>query len=214
MKPKNKLLLVLLLIVLLLIGLALLLNRLGTRSGATDAQVSETLPGDSVFPDPWISIDRSATLPVSAQTAWPWVAQLGYQRGGWYAPLWLENTLHLYSASSTLPQFQDLSVGEVVPDFGGGKLKVLAVVPDEYVVYGSLPHTGTASTTTYNFTWALVLENDMASSTSFHLRLRIPRPAKPTWIPPSLPGLIDYATDAVMFAGLKEQLQKHLQDLE
>jgi hypothetical protein len=197
-----------LIVVVVLMALLVLLNRLGTRSGATDAQVSEVLPGDSVFPDPWISIDRAATLPVPAAEAWPWVAQLGYQRGGWYAPLWLENTLRLYSASSTLLQFQDLSVGEVIPDFGGGKLKVLSVVPGQYVVYGSLPPSGTTDTTTYNFTWALVLENDTPSSSSFHLRLRIPRQAKSTLIPASLPGLIDYATDAVMFDGLKEQLRK------
>jgi hypothetical protein len=208
MTRRTKLMLVALAVILILVGLMIVLNRIGTRSGVTDAQVSETLPGDSIFPDPWISIDRAATLPVSAQTAWPWVAQLGDQRAGWYAPMWLENTLHLYSASSTLPQFQNLTMDEVIPDFGGGKLKVLAVVPNQYVVYASIPSSGTASTTTYNFTWALVLENNTPSFTSFHLRLRIRRPAKATWIPPSLLGVIDYATDVVMFDGLKEQLRK------
>jgi hypothetical protein len=208
MKSKKKLLFIMIFVVIALIALVLLLNRIGTRSGVTDAQVSETLPGDLIFPDPWISIDRAATLPVSAQAAWPWVAQLGDQRAGWYAPLWLENTLHLYSASSTLPQFQNLRVNEVIPDFGGGKLKVLEVVPDQYVVYASIPSSGTASTTTYNFTWALVLENNTPSSTSFHLRLRMARPTKTVWVPPSLLGVIDYATDIVMFDGLKEQLRK------
>jgi hypothetical protein len=207
MSRSHKTLAILVIVILALIALVLLLNHLGTRSGVTNMQVTEVLPGDEVYPTPWISIDRAATLPVSAETAWPWVAQLGYQRGGWYAPLWLENTLHLYSASSTLPQFQNLSVGEIIPDFGGGALKVLAVQPGRYVEYASVSPTATASTTDYHFTWTLVLENDTPTSTSFHLRLRLPQPTKKTWIPPSLPGLIDYATDIVMFAGLKEQLR-------
>jgi hypothetical protein len=221
-KPKrtSKGFYVFLIIVLLIIGLLLLLNRIGTRSGVTDAQVQEALPGDSIFPQPWISIDRAATLPVSAQDALPWVVQLGKDRAGWYAPMWLEDALKDHSATTTLPQFQNLTVGEVVPDWGGGSLQVLQVVPDQYVVYGSIGHdagmgsgtsngTSTASTTPhYNFTWALVLEHDTPNSTSFHLRLRIPKPTSglAQYIPPSLPGLIDYATDEVMFAGLKEKL--------
>jgi hypothetical protein len=80
-------------------------------------------------------------------------------------------------------------------------------------VYGSLSHlsAATASTTTphYNFTWALVLEDNTPYSTTFHLRLRIPRPTSGAaqYIPPSLPGLIDYATDEVMFMGLKQKVQ-------
>ncbi len=204
----KKALAITLLVLAALAALLLFLNRLGTRSGVSDAQVSETLPGDEVFPTPWVSIDRAAVLPVPAQTAWPWVAQLGYQRGGWYAPLWLENTLHLYSASSTHQEFENLQVGEIVPDFGGGRLKVLSVEPGSYVVYGSIASTSSATTTDYGFTWALVLENNTPSSTTFHLRLRIPA-RKPTLIPGSLPGLIDYATDVVMFDGLKEVLRNH-----
>jgi hypothetical protein len=191
------------------------LNWIGTRSGVTNAQVSEALPGDNVISDPWIAIDRAGTMPASASTTWPWVAQLGANRGGWYAPLWLENALHEYAASSTEPQFQNLSVGEIIPDFGGGKLQVILVSPGNYVVYGSVPHGATSTpysvsppTGPYNFTWALVLENDTPTSTSFHLRLRITKPTtNARYIPGSLPGLIDYATDIVMFWGLQERLK-------
>jgi hypothetical protein len=196
-------------ILVVLVILVILLNTFSIRVGVTNEQATETLPGDSIFPTTWVTLERATTLPVSAQTAWPWVAQLGYQRGGWYAPLWLENALHEYSASSTLPEFQNLQVGQIVPDFGGGKLKVLAVEPDHYVVYGSISPSDPPTTTNYHFTWALVLENDTASTTSFHLRLRIPKAPGQWWVPPAFPSLIDLATDEVMFAGLKEQLQKH-----
>ncbi len=195
-------------IILLIIFVLFFLNEIGTRSGVTREQVSETLPGDSVIPDPWISIDRAGTLPASNQTAWPWVEQLGKDRGGWYAPLWLENMLHEHSASTTLPQYQNLKVGDVVHDWGGGTLIVLALSPTHYVVYGSHP-ANAATSSPYAFTWALVLEDNTPSSTSFHLRLRMQKPTHgfARYVPPSLPGLIDYATDVVMFTGLREKLK-------
>jgi hypothetical protein len=199
----------LLLLLLSILALSLIIHSLGTRNGVTAAQVSETLPGDEIIPNTWITIDRAATLPVPSSQAWPWVQQLGKDRAGWYAPLWMENLLKAQAASSTLPQYQNLKVGEVVPDWGGGSLKVLALEQDHYVVYGSF-HPGEATTTAqpYGFVWALVLENDTASSTSFHLRLRLAQPTGSTahLIPPSLPGMIDYFTDIVLFDGLKERL--------
>ena len=185
-----------------------LLNELGTRSGVTNAQTTEYLPGDGIIPSPWISIDRAGTLPTSAENAWPWVQQLGKDRGGWYAPLWLENTLHEHSATTTLPKFQNLKVGDVIPDWGGGTLTVLDTSKDNYILYGS--HSANAATSTpYNFTWALVLEDGSQSSTTFHLRLRIQRPTHGLGklVPPALPGLIDYATDEVMFLGFAEKVR-------
>jgi hypothetical protein len=188
-------------LILVLAGLSIL----GTHSGATRAQITEALPGDEIIPHPWISIDRAATLPVSKDVAWPWVIQIGKDRAGWYAPRWLEDTLNKHAASSTLPQFQNLSVGDIVPDWGGGSLKVLALVPNSYVLYGSIHGNATS---TYEFTWALVLEDDTPTSSSFHLRLRIQSPTSwARYIPASIPGLIDYATDVVMFDGLKERLR-------
>ena len=80
-------------IIIVLLVLTALIGHLGTRSGVTSAQVSETLPGDEIFPDPWITIDRAGTMPAAASTTWPWVAQLGADRAGWYAPIWFEDLI-------------------------------------------------------------------------------------------------------------------------
>ena len=191
---------------LVLVGAAL--ERLGERSGVTNAQLAAALPGDELITNPWISIDRAVSLPVSASTAWPWIIQLGKDRGGWYAPEWLEDTIHKHSASKILVQFQNLKVGGVLPDWGGGRLTVLAVSQNNYILYGS-HFAGEASSAPYNFTWALVLESDAPSQTGFHLRLRIQRPTDSfaEYIPASLPGLIDYVADEIMFAGLRAKLR-------
>jgi hypothetical protein len=204
------------LIILILIVLAIfLLFRLGTRSGVTDAQVSEALPGDAIIPHPWITIDRAAVMPASASTTWPWVEQLGKDRAGWYAPLWLENLLKEHSATTVEPQYQNLQVGDVIPDWGGGSLKVLALQPGQYVVYGSLHAPTNASSTegmtNYAFTWTLILEDSTSTSTVFHLRLRITPPT--TWqryLPAAPLGIIDYATDVVMLDGLQQKLRPNL----
>lgn len=200
----------LVLLVLIAVGIALLF-RLGVRSGVTDAQVLEPLPGDDIIPYPWITIDRAAVLPASASSTWPWVEQLGKDRGGWYAPSWLEDALKEHSAAQAIPQFQNLKTGDVVPDWGGGSLKVLAIEPGHYVVYGSLhglaTDSRTASMSNYGFTWTLILENSTPSSTNFHLRLRITPPHDWQRNLPAAPlGLIDYATDIVMFEGLAQKL--------
>ncbi len=207
MKPVCK---ILLLALVSILALSLIIHSLGTRNGVTAAQISEMLPGDEIIPHPWITIDRATTLPVPASEAWPWVQQLGKDRAGWYAPVWMENLLNAHAARSTLPQFQNLMIDDVVPDWGGGSLKVLAIQQNQYVVYGSFnPNEATTTTQSYGFVWALVLENDTPTSTSFHLRLRLAQPTGRTanLIPPSLPGMIDYFTDIVMFDGLKERLK-------
>jgi hypothetical protein len=200
--------------VLLVLLLVFLIGSLGLRSGVTNAQVAETLPGDDIIPHSWGVIDRAGVLPTSAATAWPWVEQLGKDRAGWYAPQWIERSLNLYSASSTNPRYEQLKVGDVIPDWGGGSLKVLAIDAGHSVVYGSLhapaDATSTATRTDYAFTWALVLEDSTASSTTFHLRLRMQQPAKvwQRYLPPAPLGLIDFIFDQVMFDGLTEQLQR------
>ena len=207
----KRLLMLLVLVCLALIGIFFLF-RLGTYSGVTRAQIQETLPGDEIIPHPWIVIDRAATLPASASSSWPWVQQLGKDRAGWYAPRWLENFLKKHSAATIQPEFQHLKVGDVVPDWGGGSLKVLEIDPGHYVVYGSVrgdAHaSSTAAITAYAFTWTLALEDNTSSSTVFHLRLRLTPPTS-TWqrILPAAPlGIIDYATDVVMFKGLQQKL--------
>jgi hypothetical protein len=183
---------------------------LGTHSGASKADISRALPADEIISDPWISIDRAAVIPASADTVWPWVAQLGKDRAGWYAPMWLENLLKLHSAARIIPEYQQLAVGNVVPDWGGGVLKVISIDPGHAIAYGSLrPSEASSTNPRYAFTWTLVVDPIDASHSKFQLRLRLRRPdsGSARYIPPALPGLIDWATDVVMFAGLSEKVR-------
>jgi hypothetical protein len=65
-----------------------------------------------------------------AEQIWPWLVQIGYQRGGLYSYDWLDRLfgyLDRPSATSILPEFQHLAVGDRIP-VGRGPSWPVAVV--------------------------------------------------------------------------------------
>ena len=87
------------------------------RWGATDDELTQILPGDSLVPDPAIQSTWSVTINAPAAAVWPWIAQLGQDRGGFYSYAWLENLAgcQLRNADRIHPEWQERTVGERVP---------------------------------------------------------------------------------------------------
>jgi hypothetical protein len=52
------------------------------RWGATDAEARMTLPGDEIVPNAASQTTRAITIDAAAENVWPWVAQIGQDRGG------------------------------------------------------------------------------------------------------------------------------------
>jgi hypothetical protein len=68
---------------------------------------------------------------------WPWLMQLGYQRGGLYSYDWLDRVfgfLDRPSADRILPEYQNLKPGDVIPMGRGGGFPVAAVDPRRSLV--------------------------------------------------------------------------------
>jgi hypothetical protein len=68
---------------------------------------------------------RAITVHAPAAQVWPWIAQLGQGRGGFYSYDTLENLVgcDIHSADRIVPQWQDLKVGDQVklhPEVGLG----------------------------------------------------------------------------------------------
>lgn len=57
------------------------------RSGATMQEEAERLPGDEVIVQPNWQATRAITVHRPPAQVWPWLAQAGYGRGGWYGDL-------------------------------------------------------------------------------------------------------------------------------
>ena len=95
---------------------AAFLRRRCLRWGATDAEVSLALPGDELVPRPDMTATRGVTIRATADTVWPWIAQLGQGRGGFYSYDFLENLLgcDIHSADRIVPEYQRVEIGAQV----------------------------------------------------------------------------------------------------
>ena len=86
------------------------------RWGATDAEANESVPGDDLIANADLTATRAITIRVSAGQVWPWIAQLGQERGGFYSYDWLENLARcdIHNADRIVPEWQDVVVGDEV----------------------------------------------------------------------------------------------------
>ena len=86
------------------------------RWGATDKEVSERLPGDELVEHPNVEATHAITINAPVEEVWPWLVQIGQDKGGFYSYTWLENMVgcHMRNADRIVPEFQQLSVGDTV----------------------------------------------------------------------------------------------------
>jgi hypothetical protein len=84
--------------------------------GATPDEASRRLPGDELLPDAEIVATRAIGIDAPPSAVWPWIVQMGPGRAGAYTYDWIENLLglNMHSADRIHPEWQDLSVGDVM----------------------------------------------------------------------------------------------------
>jgi hypothetical protein len=99
-----------------LAGCLLAARRWQLRWGTTSQEAGGPLPGDELIADPDLSATRAVTIGVPAGQVWPWIAQLGQGRGGFYSYDFLENLAgcHIHSADRIVPEWQELGAGDQV----------------------------------------------------------------------------------------------------
>jgi hypothetical protein len=82
--------------------------------GATQAEVASPLPGDGYMPGAQYKSTRAISIDAPPEAVWPWLVQVGCLRAGWYSNDLLDNLAHP-SATTVVPEFQHLEVGQLVP---------------------------------------------------------------------------------------------------
>ncbi len=96
------------------------------RWGMSSAELSKPLPGDRIVASPNFRIDHGVTIRAPADSVWPWLAQLGQDRGGFYSYSWLERLFGdpVHNANRVVPEWQSIKVGDLVraapSDYFGG----------------------------------------------------------------------------------------------
>ena len=106
--------------------------------GVDPAEAAKALPGDDLVPEAGAVETRGITIDATPAEVWPWLAQMGYGRGGWYSYDQLDMKGH--STMEILPEWQGLKVGDIVPTHPDGGFEVRLLEPERalalYVEFG------------------------------------------------------------------------------
>lgn len=81
--------------------------------GATDEEVAGLFPGSDVVPGGRRGATMAITIDAPPDQVWPWLVQLGGDRGGWYSWDHLDNGGRP-SAREVHPEWQNLTLGDYV----------------------------------------------------------------------------------------------------
>lgn len=95
--------------------------------GATQSEIERPMPGDDIVPDANLVSTRAITVHAWPREIWPWLAQMGYQRGGLYSYDSLDMLFGIIDRPSShivLPQFQNIETGDIIPIGAGGNFYV------------------------------------------------------------------------------------------
>ncbi|MCB9759210.1 MAG: hypothetical protein H6739_05180 [Alphaproteobacteria bacterium] len=147
---------------------------------ATPEERAASLPGDEDLPNPIARLDHAITIAAPPASVWPWLAQMGADRAGWYSYDRLDNGGRP-SARVLLPEHQALYVGDVFPALPGvtDVFVLTAFEPERYLllgVPGPEPPTAPVGSPAWrrSFTranWTFVL-SEYGGATRLHVRAR------------------------------------------
>jgi len=85
--------------------------------GATTEEVSMALSGDELVPAISYQSTKAVTIHAAPEQIYPWLLQLGVDRGGMYSYVWIENLLglHVTNINEIRPELQNVQVGNFLP---------------------------------------------------------------------------------------------------
>jgi hypothetical protein len=177
-----------------------LLRRPILNWGATAEEAASRLPGDEVLENADGVSTRAITIDASAESVWPWLAQMGpAPRGGAYTYDWIENLLGLemHSADRVLPDFQHPKVGDSI-GFGSTRMRLVLVEPEHVLAWRSEDG---------NWVWTFVLrERDGTTRLISRNRFRLPTVAVRIGMLPMEPGSL--VMERKMLRGIKARAER------
>ena len=147
--------------------------------GATTAERERALPGDDLLPDADAQSTMAVSIDAPPDAVWPWLVQLGQERGGFYSHEWAENLvgLDIHNADRIVPAWQDLEVGDTIrlgrtDRYPDATLEVASFDPERSLV---LLTPGDPAW----WVWAFVLKPGDEGTTRLLVRSRIRLPENP-----------------------------------
>jgi hypothetical protein len=113
------------------------------RWGATKDEIAASFSGDELVPSPRITYTRALTVNASPEKIYPWIVQLGAEKGGMYSYEGFETNIlrcELINADHIHEEWQDLKVGDpmkMCPGTSGPPPYEIAIIePNHAIVMG------------------------------------------------------------------------------
>jgi hypothetical protein len=186
------------------------------RWGATDEELSLPLPGDELIAEPAGQTTRGITIDAAPEDVWPWVIQIGADRGGFYSYDWLENLfgLDIHSADEVVPEWQQRAVGDLMhaDAKGSGGWYVMEVRPNEALVVkmANLKESRPWRRDEWpfmEFTWTFAVPTGANGSTRLLVRERVGFGNRLARFMAAPIGLVSFAMTQKMMRGIKERAE-------
>jgi len=105
--------------------------------GTEGDEASQPLPGDEHVPEPMLQATRAVTIDAPPEEVWPWLVQMGLDRGGFYSYDRLDNQGRP-SATTIIPELQDLQEGDEILLDRWAAVKVTHLDPPQAMVWALL----------------------------------------------------------------------------
>ncbi|MEO5875778.1 MAG: hypothetical protein ABIS86_22815 [Streptosporangiaceae bacterium] len=141
--------------------------------GSDEAEPKDDLPGDDLIRSTGLTATRSITIGAPPERVWPWIAQLGQGRGGFYSYDLLENLIgcDIHNAARVVARWQDTTVGDEVMLAPEIALRVALVEPERTLVLNGVVPVSVGAPPC-DFTWAFVLREQQDGTTRLIVRER------------------------------------------
>jgi hypothetical protein len=187
--------------------------------GATEAEGRQPLPGDGFVAAPASQITRAITINAPPAKVWPWIVQMGADRGGFYSYDWLENLfgLRIHSADRVVEAWQQLRVDDVVYAIRNraGGWYVVDVWPNEALILKvadlkSGRPTRRDDPAGWEFLWTFALQDLGDGRTRLLIRERVAfGKAKMRWLMKPV-GPVSALMTRRMLLGIKKRAERYL----
>jgi hypothetical protein len=113
------------------------------RYGATDHEIAAAYSGDELLLTPRLTYTRAVSIHAAPEDVYPWIVQLGAEKGGMYSYSWFETNVlqcELINADRIHEEWQNLKVGDqmkMCPGTSGPPPYEIAIIePNHTIVMG------------------------------------------------------------------------------
>ena len=183
------------------------------RWGVTEVEAQRILPGDAIIPDPATATTRAIEIDAPPEAVWPWLAQIGQKRGGFYSYDLIERWagLDIRNAEEIHEEWQSLQVGDLV-HLSPSNPMVVAQVESGHalVLFQDIPLRAGGFEEPFRWTWSFTVQA-LGEGSRLFVRTRV------SWEPDGLTSLlagapieaVHFLMERGMLLGIKRRAERH-----